>query len=247
LDAVPVEATIQDGHGLNNQSITMHWTYERKGRLIQSSIGSATIPLQFQNLRTNLYSAIIDLNTSNDLQKGDGIIIWFDGYDASGRELSGVGSSDVEPIQSIIRWIAYEPELGNIIATPYRPMVGDIVSIECSVSNIGLLDGESSMTLFDGEGKVIERLNFTLLVDMEFTHTFEVEAWTDGDLGLQIQIDGQEKVPVPISDVQTRVDDSSNSQATLLGLSVLSVFIAGLLLIVANSRRHNLASFDEEE
>ena len=169
----------------------MHWTYERKGRLIQSSIGSATIPLQFQNLRTNLYSAIIDLNTSNDLQKGDGIIIWFDGYDASGRELSGVGSSDVEPIQSIIRWIAYEPELGNIIATPYRPMVGDIVSIDCTVSNIGLLDGESSMTLFDGDGKVIERLNFTLLVDMQFTHTFEVEAWTDGDLGLQIQIDGQ--------------------------------------------------------
>ena len=247
LNAVQVEATIQDGHGLNNQSITMHWTYERKGRLIQSSIGSATIPLQFQNLRTNLYSAIIDLNTSNDLQKGDGIIIWFDGYDASGRELSGVGSSDVEPIQSIIRWIAYEPELGNIIATPYRPMVGDIVSIDCTVSNIGLLDGESSMTLFDGDGKVIERLNFTLLVDMQFTHTFEVEAWTDGDLGLQIQIDGQEKVPVPISNVLTRTDDSSNSQATLLGLSVLSVFIAGLLLIVANSRRHNLASFDEEE
>ena len=247
LNAVPVEATIQDGHGLNNQSITMHWMYERQGRLIQSSRGSATVPLQFQNLRTNLYSAIIDLNTSNDLQKGDGIMIWFDGYDASGREISGTGSSDLEPLNSIIRWIAYEPELGSIMATPYRPMVGDIISIECSVSNIGLLDGESSLTLFDGDGKVIEILNFSLLVDMDFTHTFEIEAWKGGDLGLQIQIDGQDKVPVPISNVQNRVGDSSNSQATLLGLSVLSVVIAVLLLIVANSRRQNITSFDEEE
>ena len=131
----------------------------------------------------------------------------------------------MDPIQSIIRWVAYEPELGNIIATPYRPMVGDIISIECSVSNIGLLDGDSNLTLFDGDGKVIQRLNFTLLVDMDFTHTFEVEAWTDGDLGLQIQIDGQEKVPVPISNVENRVVDSSSSQTTLLGLSILSVFI----------------------
>jgi hypothetical protein len=110
-----------------------------------------------------------------------------------------------------------------------------------------LLDGESSLTLFDGDGKAIEILNFSLLVDMDFTHTFEIEAWTGGDLGLQIQIDGQDKVPVPISNVQNRVGDSSNSQATLLGLSVLSVVIAVLLLIVANSRRQNMASFDEEE
>jgi hypothetical protein len=247
LDSVPIEATIQDGHGLNNQSITMHWTYVRQGRLIQSSSGSASIPLQFQNIRTNLYFATVDMNTSTDLQKGDGMIVWFDGYDASGREISGFGSSDVEPVLPIIKWIAYEPELEGIVTTPYRPIVGDIVYIDCTVSNIGLLDGESNLTLFDGDGKVIERLNFTLLVDMEFTHTFEIEAWTDGDLGLQIQIDGQQKVPVPISNVQTRVDDSTNSQATLLGLSVLSVFIAGLLLFAANSRRHNLTSFDEEE
>jgi hypothetical protein len=126
-------------------------------------------------------------------------------------------------------------------------MVGDIILIECSVSNIGLLDGESSLTLFDGDGKAIEILNFSLLVDMDFIHTFEIEAWKGGDLGLQIQIDGQDKVPVPISNVQNRVGDSSNSQATLLGLSILSVVIAVLLLIVANSRRQNMASFDEEE
>jgi len=124
--------------------------------------------------------------------------------------------------------------------------VGDIVSIECSITNLGLLDGNSTLSLIDGNGKLIQKLNFTLLVDMTFTHTFEIEAWSDGDLGLKIELDGQE-VLVPISNVDELEESTASSQTTLLGLAFLSVFIAGLLLIIANTRRSNHSTFDEEE
>ena len=247
LDQVLVQVTMTDDHGLNSQPLTMYWNYVRQGRLVDNSQGSIVIPVQFQSARSNLYSATIDMNTSSDLQKGDSIMVWFEGLDASGRSIVGLGTSDVDPIYTLIRWIAYEPELKEIITTPYRPDVGDIIFIDCRIQNNGLLDGESNLTLVDGNGKVLERLNFTLLVNMEIIHTFEVEAWQEGDLGLHLQLDGQDLIPVPLSNVQVRTDDSSNSQATLLGLSVLSVFIAGILLFIANSRRNNQFNFDEEE
>ena len=239
--------TIQDGHGLDTGSITMHWTFIRQGRLIEDSSESVFIPIQFQSVRSNLYSGIIDMNSSPDLQKGDSIIIWFDGKDASGREIEGIGTSDVEPIQTLIRWIAYEPVLDEIITTPYRPNIGDIITIQCVISNLGLLDGNSKISLLDADGKSIEEINLTLLVDMDLIHTFEIEAWEEGNLGLQIQIDNQPPVPIPIANVQTNNDQSSGSETVLLGLSILSVFIAGLLLITANVRRNHQATADEEE
>ena len=112
---------------------------------------------------------------------------------------------------------------------------------------MGLISGNSSLILSDGNGKVLERLNFTLLASEEYRYTFEVEAWQEGDLGLHLQLDGQEMTPVPISSVQERVEDSSSIQTTLLGVSFLSVFIAGILLFIANNRRNNQYYFDEEE
>ena len=247
LDDVQIKVTMTDDHGLNSEPLIMNWNYVRQGRIVDDSQGTAIIPVEFQSVRSNLYSAVIDMNTSSDLQKGDFLMVWFEGSDASGRPIIGVGTSNVEPIETIIRWIAYEPELEEILTTPYRPNVGDIITIQCKIQNIGLLDGQSNLTLIDGNGKVLERVNFTLLVNMDFVHTFEVEAWQEGELGLQLRLDGQDLTPVPISNVQVRADDDANSQATLLGLSVLSVFIAGILLFIANSRRKNQFFFDEEE
>ena len=246
LSEVAVDVTIHDDHGLNNDSITMYWSYVRKGLIIEDSSGSLTMPVKFKNVRSNLYSEVVNMSTLSDLQKGDLIFVWFEGYDASGREISGNGTSTVDPIQTIVRWIAYEPDITSVVATPYRPNVGDIVSIECSITNLGLLDGNSTLSLIDGNGKLIQKLNFTLLVDMTFTHTFEIEAWSDGDLGLKIELDGQE-VLVPISNVDELKESTASSQTTLLGLAFLSVFIAGLLLIIANTRRSNHSTFDEEE
>tara|TARA_B100001758_G_C18081238_1_gene438367 strand:- start:71 stop:634 length:564 start_codon:yes stop_codon:yes gene_type:complete len=187
------------------------------------------------------------MNTSSDLQKGDGIIVWFDGSDASGQPIGGGGTSDVDPIYTLIQWKAYEPILGEIIVTPYRPNVGDIISVDVVISNIGLIDGSSQIVLLDGDGQTLDQLILNLTGNTQTAHTFEIEAWKEGDLGLLVRIDNQPAVPIPISDVKNEVDESANSQSTMLGLAVLSVFIAGLLLILANVRRNQPLPFDEEE
>ena len=187
------------------------------------------------------------MNTSSELQKGDSIIVWFSGSDAAGRAIIGTGTSEVEPISTIVRWIAYEPTLSEIVTTPYRPSIGDIIIIQCQIVNPGVLDGNSSLVLYDGDGRVLDMVEFNLSSEMILIHTFEVEAWKIGDLGLNVQLDTQNNVPVPISNVQSRTDDSTNSQTVLLGLASLSVFIAALLLIFANNRRNENLAFDEEE
>ena len=247
LGEVPIEVTIDDDHGLNSDSITMHWNFIRQGRLVEDTAGSVSIPIEFKSVRTNLYSAIINMNTSSQLEKGDSMIVWFEATDASGRTIEGIGTSIVDPVNTQIRWMAYEPVIGGIVTTPYRPYVGDIISIECVVSNIGLVDGESKIYLLDGDGKVLEQVNYSLLVGIDIIHTFEIEAWDEGDLGLMIQIGNAEPVPIPISNVQTNSGDSTNSQTATLGLAILSVFIAGLVLITANVRRNQDVTFDEEE
>ena len=247
LDEVQVQVTVSDDHGLNSDPLTMYWSYVRQGRIVEASQGSEVIPVQFESGRSNLYFAIVDMATAEDLQKGDSLMVWFNGNDASGRTLVGKGTSDVDPIYTIIRWIQYEPGLSEIITTPYRPEVGDIIFIDCTIENIGLINGESNLTLIDEDGKVLQQVNFTLMAGMKYQYSFEIEAWKEGDLGLRLQLDGQDSTLVPISSVQTRSDDSTNSQATLLGLSFLSIFIAGILLFIANSRRNNHDYFDEEE
>ncbi len=247
LSNVPVQVTMLDDQGLTSNSILMHWMFIHQGRIVEQSQGSAEIPVQFQSVRSNLYSAIVDMNTSSELQKGDSIIVWFSGSDAAGRAIIGTGTSEVEPISTFVRWIAYEPTLSEIVTTPYRPSIGDIIIIQCQIVNPGVLDGNSSLVLYDGDGRVLDMVEFNLSSEMILIHTFEVEAWKIGDLGLNLQLDTQNNVPVPISNVQSRTDDSTNSQTVLLGLASLSVFIAALLLIFANNRRNENLAFDEEE
>ena len=86
-----------------------------------------------------------------------------------------------------------------------------------------------------------------MLSGTEYTHTFEIEAWAEGDLGLSIQIDNQEPVPISIANVQASVDESVNSQTIMLGLGFLSLFAAGFLLVIANVRRNQKVTSDEEE
>ena len=247
LGEVQVQVTVSDDYNLNLEPINMHWFFIRQGRIIEGSQSSTQLPVHFQSIRSNLYSGVVDMDTSQDLQKGDSLIVWFEGTDASGRPLVGKGTSDVEPIETLIRWIAYEPELIEVVTTPYRPEVGDIVYIDCVLENIGLVNGYSNLTLIDSSGKILQEVNFTLLASATYQHTFEIEAWREGDLGLRLQLDGEDTTIVPISSVQERSEDSNNSQTTLLGLSFLSIFIAGILLFIANSRRNNPDYFDEEE
>ena len=187
------------------------------------------------------------MNTSLNLQKGDSIIIWFTATDAAGREAVGVGTNQANPFETVVRWIAYEPEIAEIVANPYRPEIGDIITIQCTVTNIGVMDGMSNLTLFGENNRSFETVNISLKSGASSVHKFEIEAWKTGDLGLFIQIDGDENVIIPISNIKQRSDDSAASQSTILSLAVLSVFVSALILIIAYIRRNQYHEYDEEE
>ena len=55
---------------------------------------------------------------------------------------------------------------------------------------------------------MIQQVNFTLLAGQVYQYTFEIEAWKEGDLGLRLQLDGQDVTLVPISSVEERSEDS---------------------------------------
>jgi hypothetical protein len=182
-----------------------------------------------------------------ELQENDGLLFWFSGTDSSGRSLSGLGTSNTEPIQPVIRWIAYEPVLADIVTEPYRPEVGDIVEIAVLVQNDGVLGGTSYLSLTDGEGRLLGEYEVNLSQGESKGFNFAVEVWKTGDLGLVISLDGAH-APVPLADAETRGENAGSNEGKLLGLAFLSVFIAGMVLLIAN-RKHSLRMenpFEEE-
>ena len=247
LENVPVELTLHDDAGFSLSSVAINWKFVNNGRIIDGSEGTDTIPVKFQSESSSLYSGNVDMNTSLNLQKGDSIIIWFTATDAAGREAVGVGTNQANPFETVVRWIAYEPEIAEIVANPYRPEIGDIITIQCTVTNIGVMDGMSNLTLFGDNNRSFETVNISLKSGASSVHKFEIEAWKTGDLGLFIQIDGDENVIIPISNIKQRSDDSAASQSTILSLAVLSVFVSVLILIIAYIRRNQYHEYDEEE
>ena len=82
---------------------------------------------------------------------------------------------------------------------------------------------------------------------MTTTHSFEIEAWTTGDLGLKVQLDDQVAVPVPLAGVEELIDNTSGLESNLQSLALLCVLLAGLLLMFANLKRLQIQQFSEEE
>jgi hypothetical protein len=182
-----------------------------------------------------------------ELQENDGLLFWFSGTDSSGRSLSGHGTSNTEPIQPFIRWIAYEPILADIVTEPYRPVVGDIVEIAVLVQNDGVLNGTSYLSLTDGEGRLLGEYEVNLAQGESKGFIFAVEVWKKGDLGLVISLDG-DHAPVPLADAEVRDENAGSNEGKLLGLAFLSVFIGGMVLLIANRKHYSKIEnpFEEE-
>ena len=247
LQSVGVELKITDDQGLVDEPVLMKWRFVRNGRIIVQTPEVVEIPITFSSIRSNIYFDTINMEPEFELQKGDHLIIWFEGSDASGHPIQGFGVDPNSPIQTNIRWIAYEPILSDLISNPYRPELGEIITINFTFTNYGLLDGNSTIRLLDENGIVLDELNLAMPVDYSHHSGFEIEAWKLGDLGLQIKIDNNSAIPVPLSAVEEVKDDASSSESLLLGLAFSSFFLAAFLLIYVSSKNKSRRFFDEEE
>ena len=247
LENVDIELRITDDQGLTNDSVKMKWRFVRNGRIITQTPEVAEIPVSFESTRSNIYNGTLNMVPNFELEKGDYLIVWFEGSDAAGHPIVGTGTDPMMPMQVNIRWIAYEPMLFDIISTPYRPELGEIISINYTLTNFGLIQGNSTIRLIDGDGIVLYEINKSMPVDYSYNSGFEIEAWKLGNLGLQIQIDNNTPIPVPLAGVEEGVDGASSSESLLLGLAFSAFFIAAFFLVYVSSRSNSQRFFDEEE
>jgi len=238
LDEVDVILMVNDEVGINRSSIQMHWYFTRAGMLVDGSQGAADVGFLSQTSITATFSSQIDIQPSNAslLMKNDRLVVWFSGKDQSGNVLSGFGT-EVEPVTPNFRWIAFEPQFENIVATPYRAKVGEQVSIFVRVSNIGVLPGNVTVECYDDEGILLETNSSFIEGGSWVDYLWEVEAWKTGRLGLTVKIVNHTgNVPVSMANVD-EYDQNSGQTTTALGFAVLVVLLSGGIFVASILRR----------
>ena len=153
------------------------------------------------------------------------------------------------PLDVYIVWMAYEPTPMSVEATPYRPVLGEIITIEFTLENLGFLNGSTDVVLMDADGLVLDNATFFLEPDEQKSVTWSVEAWDTGRLGMVIQLDDDPLlIPVPLADVMAEDVDGKSSNSEL-GLNILLVLLAaGAVVASIMMRRQRIQSlYDEYE
>ena len=166
------------------------------------------------------FQAVLDIESQGvDFEKSDRLSVWFSHTDRAGNLLSGQ-ATELMPLDVYIVWMAYEPTPISIEATPYRPVLGETITVELTLQNIGYLSGSTTVSLLDADGLVLGEANFTLESNQAAVTTWSVEAWKEGRLGMMIQLDDDPfLIPVPLADV-TQGDLEAKSSKSELGLNV---------------------------
>ena len=185
MNEVPVSIGIVDDTALDRTELTMHVSVYRAGELVPGSTHTVDLPLDEVNGSLHLFASTVDLNPNGvDMLRSDVLLVWFDVYDRSGRGLSGLGTES-NPVSVGMEWVAFEPEITDLSATPFRPKVGDPLVVYVQVENLGALPGEVTLLMRDNEGTVLEEQHMEFNVSQQIRTVWTVDAWAEGLLAPQ--------------------------------------------------------------
>jgi hypothetical protein len=238
LTAVPVTVSVNDDTHMPPVGIEMHTVFYRMGQPVEGTNQRLILPLNTTLNEFTVYQGTVDFVAPDiALTRSDVLIVWFSATDRSGRLLTGYGTEPA-PLNVGITWFAFEPVLTDLSATPFRPAVGENVSVYARVANDGLLPGEFQVVLRDGEGREMGN-NTAYLEPGEWVNfVWNIEAWKEGRLGLNLEVvDFTPQVPVPLADIQAQESTSGSTPMATFGLSVLSLIVAGMVLFVVRQQR----------
>ena len=237
LQAVPLMLMVSDDTHMSPEPLVLHHVFYRMGEEVAGSKGQSLVPLNLSLNTKFIYESTLNLKPNGvELQRSDLLVVWFEGEDRSGRPLVGLGTSD-DPLRIGITWVAFEPTFTDISALPFRPSVGENISVFVRIANNGLLDGNLTIHLRDDEG-TLHQTEFLSLSRGEWSNfVWEVEAWKTGRLGLTVEIENMTpRIPVPLADIQSGEPENPQGEMALFSLSLLSVVLAGLVLFVTRQR-----------
>ena len=249
INNIPVQISIQDDFGVPTDGVQLHWCFVRAGIVVPASV--ASMPMIHEGTSGNIasFSAMLDIESQGiEFEKSDRLSVWFSHNDRAGNTLSGQGT-ELMPLDIYVVWMAYEPTPILIEAIPYRPVLGELISIELTLENIGYLSGSTEVFLLDEAGLILGNATFTLEPDEQESVVWKVEAWDTGRLGMVIQIDDELLlIPVPLADVMADDSDAKSSNSEL-GLNVLLVLLAAGAVVASILMRNQRmkALYDEYE
>jgi len=239
LGSVPVDITLLDDTALDSDTLTVHVSIQRLGSEVPGSAFTVSVPLTDINGTAHRFNGTVDMGVHlGGLARSDTLWVWFEVADRSGRPLEGLGAS-TRPLVVGIDWVAFEPSITDLSATPYRPVTGDPVSVFVQVDNLGIEPGSTTLVLRDGEGTVLRSMLLDLNASESTKLVWTVEAWAEGRLGLTIELENRTpRIPVPLADVSPANEDESAGQMATLSLSLLSVLVAFSVWVVVRHHRN---------
>ena len=238
LEAVEVSLSISDDTDMPPTALKMHAVFYRLGQPVAGTEKAFFLPLREVVNEFTVYNGTVNF-LPNDvaLTRSDVLIVWFEASDRSGRALTGYGTERA-PLNVGLTWYAFEPVLTDLSATPFRPTVGENVSIYARIANDGLLPGEMNVLLRDDEGRIMANETRSLASGEWVNFVWNIEAWKVGRLGLNLEIvNHTPQVPVPMADIKAGEGDDANSSMATLSLSALSLLVAGMVLFVVRQQR----------
>ena len=249
INDISVRVFIQDDIAVPTSGAELHWCFVRRGIVVDQSISS--IPMMHNGTTGNVatFSAILDVESHGvQFEKDDRLSVWFSHTDRAGNLLSGQGTATV-PLDVQVVWMAYEPTPTSVEANPYRPVLGEMVTIEFTIENTGFLSGSTDLYLLDSEGVILDNSTIELDPDEKERIVWTIQAWDTGRLGLMIQLDDNPLlIPVPLGEVMAEDFDAKSSKSEL-GLNVLLVLLAaGAVIASILMRKQRIrALYDEFE
>ena len=247
INNIPVQITIQDDLGVPNEGVELHWCYVRSGIVVPASKHSMAMSHVGSSDTIASFSTVLDIESQGvEFEKSDRLSIWFSQTDRAGNLLSGQ-ATELMPLDVYVVWMAYEPVPFDIEATPYRPVLGELISIEFTLENMGYLNGTTEVYLLDSDGLILDNANFTLEPDENQSVVWVVEAWDVGRLGMTIRLDDDGLlIPVPLADVVAE-DFEAKSSNSELGLNILLVLLAaGAVVASILMRKQRMKSLYDE-
>ena len=142
LTNVAITVSINDDTDMPPKPLEMHAVFYRLGQPVAGTEKVFFLPLDEVVNEFTVYNGTVNfLPAEVELTRSDVLIVWFEASDRSGRELTGYGTRNA-PMNVGLTWYAFEPVLTDLSATPFRPKVGENVSIYARIANNGLLAGD---------------------------------------------------------------------------------------------------------
>ena len=226
LSDLQVSAIVSDEYRLNKPQLVVKWYFTNNGTIIDGTEGETMINSTEFTLYNTYFNQSIDISpfNANLLDKDSEVVIWFEAFDNSGFELTGLGTSN-EPILPKFNWVDFEPKLDIISVESDSPIFGQDLEIMTRIVNLGQLNGTVEVNLKDNDGKILEA-RFIEIEPGKWTETnWNFEVWTTEQIIITIElVNYSQSRQIEINDIE-EFDSSNRELNCLIGLVLLLIFL----------------------